>query len=285
MRCWGMVPLVLVARAIARLPQRALLWLAAVLSLLLWPLLASRRRVAAINLALCFRELSDRERRRLLHANQRATVMGALELLRAWYAPSSALVGLAHIEGLPRLQAALASGQGVLLFTGHFTQTELAVRLLSEALGRPVGGVIRRNNSACREAAFEQARSRVFGTTLEKKDVRGLLRTLRAGEPMVYLADQNFTYQNAFVPFFGVPAATLTSTPELVRRGRAQMLPFFFHRDADGCYCLRIEAAWPEWLDASAEQAAGGGLGHRGGIAFGVLLEQARFKARKALLF
>ena len=251
-----MTPLVLVARGIARLPQRGLLWLASLLSLLLWPALASRRRVTAINLALCFPELSAAGRRRLLRANQRTTVMGALELLRAWYAPSSALARFARIEGLPRLQAALATGQGVLLFTGHFTHTELAVRLLSEALGRPVRVVIRRHNSACVEATFEQARTRVFGPTLAKKDVRGLLRTLQAGEPVVYSADQNFTYQHAFVPFFGVSAATLTSTPELVRRGKAQMLPFWFHRDPDGRYCLRIEAAWPEWVGASPEQAA-----------------------------
>lgn len=251
-----MTPLVLIARGIARLPQRGLLWLASFLSLLLWPLLAGRRWIAAINLALCFPNLSDGERRRLLRANQRATVMGALELLRAWYAPSGALAGLARIEGLPHLQAALAAGQGVLLVTGHFTHTELAVRLLSEALGRPLSGVVRRNNSACLEKALEQARSRVFGATLAKKDVRGLLRMLQAGETVVYSADQNFTFQNAFVPFFGVPAATLTSTPELVRRGNAQMLPFWFHREADGRYCLRIETAWPGWMEASAEQAA-----------------------------
>jgi len=256
MRCWGLLPLVLIARGIARLPQPVLLRLAAAASLLLWPLLARRRRIAAINLALCFPELPEAELRRLLRANQRATVMGALELLRAWYAPSSSLAGLARIEGLPRLQAALAEGRGVLLFTGHFTHTELAVRLLSEALGRPVRVVIRRHNSACLEAAFERARARVFGATLAKKDVRGLLRTLQAGEPVVYSADQNFSYQHAFVPFFGVSAATLTSTPELVRRSHAQALPFWFHRDADGRYCLRIEAAWPGWIDADADQAA-----------------------------
>ncbi len=256
MRCWGMAPLVLAARGIARLPQGVLLQLAAVLSLLLWPLTVSRRRIAAINISLCFPELSAIERRRLLRANHRASVMGLLELLRAWYAPSSALVGLARVEGLPLLRAALAEGRGVLLFTGHFTHTELAVRLLSEALDRPLGAVVRRNNSACVEATINAARSRVSGVLIAKKDVRGMLRTLKAGEPLVYSADQNFTYQNAFVPFFGINAATLTTTPNLVRRSNARMLPFWFHREPDGRYCLSIEAAWPGWIDGSPEQAA-----------------------------
>jgi len=256
MRCWGMAPVVWLARGIARLPQWALLGLSGFFSALLWPLLSGRRRIAAINLDLCFPELSAAERRQLLRANQRATVMGAFELLRAWYAPSQSLAGMARIEGLPHLQAALDAGQGALLFTGHFTSTELAARLLSEAIGRPVGGVVRHNNSACLEQALQQARERVFKPVLEKKDVRGLLRALQGGAVLVYSADQNFTYQNAFVNFFGIQAATLTSTPELARRGNARMLPFWFHRDADGSYCLRIESAWPGWIDGSAEQSA-----------------------------
>ena len=55
---------------------------------------------------------------------------------------------------------------------------------------------------------------------------------------------------------FGVPAATLTSTPDLVRRGRAKVLPFWFHREPDGRYCLYVEEMWPGWLEASPEQAA-----------------------------
>jgi len=251
-----MAPLVLVACGIARLPQRVLLGLATVLSLLLWPLLGSRRRIAAINLGLCFPELPADERRRLLRANQRDSIMGVLELIRCWYAPSSALTGLvARIEGLPRLQEALASGHGVMLLTGHFTSTELAARMLSEAAGKPVIGIVRRNNSRCLEETFEKARSRV-GSTLAKKDVRGMLRALQGGGMLAYSADQNFNYQNAFVPFFGVPAATLTSTPDLVRRGRAIVLPFWFHREPDGRYCLSVEEMWPGWLEASPEQAA-----------------------------
>lgn len=244
------------ARLLARLPQALLWWLAGALTVLSWPLLGRRRRVAAKNLKLCFPELSPTARRALLRANQRATVMGVLELFRAWYAPSSALAGLAHIEGLPRLQAALDAGQGVLLFTGHFMHTELAVRFLCEALGRPLRCVVRRNNSDCLEAALERARSRVFGATLEKKDLRGLLRALQSGQGVVYSADQNFNYQHAFVPFFGVPAATLSTTPDLVRRGRAQMMPFWFHRQADGRYLLRIEAAWSDWLSSDPARAA-----------------------------
>ena len=254
--CGLIAPLEWLAAAIARLPQRLLLALGSSLTLLLWPLLGKRRRYARINLALCFPQLEDAQRSRLLRDNLRATVTGALELLRAWYAPSTALVGLAQVEGLEHLQAATASGRGVLLFGGHFTHSELAARLLAEASGQPVHVMVRRNNHRCLEDMFERARRRAFAGTVAKKDVRGLLKTLSRGGVVAYSADQNFNYQHAFVPFFGVPAATLVATPELAERGNAVVLRFWFHCDAEGKYRLRIEPQWSGWPSGDPETDA-----------------------------
>ncbi|HYM86837.1 MAG TPA: lysophospholipid acyltransferase family protein [Pseudoxanthomonas sp.] len=246
-RCWFIAPLDLLAGAIARLPQQAMLGLGALLAWLLWPWMGKRRRYARTNLTLCFPALDEAQRKRLLRDNLRATVTGALELLRAWYAPSSALAGLAEVEGLEHLRAATASGRGVLLFGGHFTHSELSARLLQELSGQAVHVVVRRNNHRCLEAMFDRARRSAFAGTIAKKDVRGLLRTLSHGGVVAYSADQNFTYQSAFVPFFGIPAATLTATPDLARRGNAVVLPFWFHRGEDSRYRLRIEAQWSDW--------------------------------------
>ena len=250
--CVFIRPFFFLAMLSARLPQKWLLRLANLACLACWPFLYRRRRVASINIELCFKNFSLVERQALFNSNLLATVTGIFELFRAWYAPSSTLSGMADIHGIERLQAAIAEGNGVLLLTGHFTSTELAVRLLSEALQKKIRGVVRQHNNACIAQLVTQARSRVFGVDIEKKDLRGLLKALRAGEVVAYSSDQNFNYQHAFVPFFGVPAATLTATPSIIERSGAAVLPFWFYRDATGRYQITIAEPWDNWPSGDA---------------------------------
>jgi KDO2-lipid IV(A) lauroyltransferase len=246
-RCWLLWPANLLSGAVARLPQRVLLALGTLLAWLAAPLLFRRRHYARVNLALCFPELDAPAQRRLLRATMRATAIGMLELLRAWFAPPARLRGLVEVQGLEHVHAAHAAGRGVLLLTGHFPHAELGGRVLADALQLPVAIVVRRNNGPCFERWIDAARRRVFADTIGKKDVRAMLRTLAQGGIVGLSADQNFTYQNVFVPFFGVPAATLTATAELARRSNAVVLPQWFVREADGRYRLWIEPPWQGW--------------------------------------
>ncbi len=250
--CIFIKPFFWLAMLSARLPQRWLMRAAKLFCLACWPFLYRRRRVASTNIELCFQNLSLPERQDLFNRNLLATITGVFELFRAWYAPAKTLAGLADIHGIERLSAALAEGKGVLLLTGHFTHTELAVRLLSEALNKKVRVVVRRHNNACIEHAFETARAKVFGDSIEKKDLRALLKALRAGDAVVYSSDQNFNYQHAFVPFFGIPAATLTATPNIIERSGAAMLPFWFYRDANNRYQITIAMPWENWPSTDA---------------------------------
>lgn len=249
----------LAASLVARLPQPVLLALGAGLTWLCAPLLRKRRHYARINLALCFPERTARERQRMVHTTMRYTVTGMLELLRAWFAPAARMRGLVRVDGdgIEHLHAAHAQGRGVLLLTGHFPHAELGGRALVEATGLPVAIMVRRNNHPCMERWIDAARRRVFDQTIGKKDMRALLRYLGQGGIVGFSADQDFTYQNAFVPFFGVQASTLTATSDLARRSGAVVLTQWFVREPDGGYRLWIQPAWEGWPsdDAVADAA------------------------------
>ena len=254
-RCVGWRALGAAATVLARLPQRATLALGTGLGVLLRPLLGRRWRVARVNLALCFAAESAVDRARRLREHQRALAIALLELLRAWFAPPSTLAGLADVEGLQHLRDAAAKGQGVLLLTGHLMHTELATRFVAEALGAPVGGVVRRyHRHPCLERLLDAARTRRLGPTVGKFDARGMARHLRQGGRLVYSADQDFREGHVFVPFFGVPAATFAGTPQLVRTGRAVVRFLSMARGADGRYRVRIA---DPGLDARLDDPAG----------------------------
>jgi len=244
---WPLYPLYPLIWLIVRLPQRGLLWLGGALAVLGWPLLGRRRRIAARNIALCFPELDEPARSRLLRANLRATVIGLLEMLRAWFAPDAALRGLYRIEGLQHLLAAREQGRGVLLLSAHFTCIELACRMLNVDASKQATMLVRRYDWKPLEAMIDHGRRAHAGQTLEKKDVAGLLRELKSGGDVLYGGDQDFSSQNVFVPFFGIPTSTLATTPRIVQRARAVMLPMWCRREPDGRYLLNIGAPWENW--------------------------------------
>ena len=170
---WPLWPIYPLLWLLARLPQSMLLGIGAVLAWFAWPFAGRRRRIAARNFALCFPEFSADQQHQLLRDNFRATVTGLLEMIRAWFAPSSRLHGLFNVEGLEHIEAARAEGRGVLLLSAHFTTVELACRLLNEVIQPPARMLVRRHGWAPLEALVDVGRRAHAVHTLEKKDIGG----------------------------------------------------------------------------------------------------------------
>lgn len=236
--------LALCAALIGRVPPRSWPACGRLLRWLATPLLRGRRRVVDRNLALCFPELSAPARAQLRREALDASLTGLIETLWAWAAPMDRARPRCRVDGLEALQACLARGQGALLVAGHFTPMELAVRLAADALGRPLPLVVRRQGRAWLEDWIDRGRRRYTGETFGKKDVAAAVRALRQGQPVGIAIDQDFRYQHAFVPFFGVPAATLATLPRMARAGRAEVFLFWFRRTAPGDYAIVFEP-WP----------------------------------------
>jgi len=253
--CLGSQLLGLLLGGLARLPAALRALLAVALDGPGRWLLRRRWRVAKANLARCFPD--DPPLR--LADHRRAFWRALLDLPRAWFAPAGRLAAEARIEGLAHLREAEAAGQGVLLLTGHLLHTEPGLRALVEVLAAPIGLVIRRHDRhPCIERLIDTARRARLGPTFGKSETRHLLRHLREGGRVAYLADQDFRDSPAFVPFFGVPAATFAGIPELLRAGRARLLFLAIHREAAGGYTIRIEPTGLESLrDDTAAFAAG----------------------------
>ncbi|HEY8586903.1 MAG TPA: LpxL/LpxP family Kdo(2)-lipid IV(A) lauroyl/palmitoleoyl acyltransferase [Rhodanobacter sp.] len=229
---------------IARLPQRALNTLGHWLGALVRRIPSGRRPIAATNIALCFPSLDANAHTALVDANLRDIGLMMTEFALGWLGSDRRIAGIpTRIEGLEHLAAARAQGQGVLLVGGHFSHLELCARLISRRV--PIAGMYRRMDSAVFEWVVLRARLRYADAMFDKDDIRGTVKYLRHGGILWYAPDQDMRSKDTeFVPFFGVPAATITATHHLARMSGAAVIPFF-HRRLPGSqgYALRLGEA------------------------------------------
>lgn len=202
-----------------------------------------RREIARVNLSLCFPELSDTGRHDLLNKHFDSLGMGLVETAICWFAPRAKLIPLAHLEGREHLEAALEKGRGVILLSAHFTTLEIGTTLL--ALNVPICAVYRSNKNPLFEALMHRARAGYAERAIARGDMHAMVRALRDNLPLWFAPDQDFGRKHSvFVPFFNVPAASLTATSRLAKLSKAQVVPFFSQRLEDGRgYSLTLQPA------------------------------------------
>jgi KDO2-lipid IV(A) lauroyltransferase len=241
---------------LARLPWPVQRALGRTIGGLLRRTLPARRRVAARNLELCFPELSAEARETLLRRHFEAIGIGLFEFARAWWGSVEPLRRGLVVEGLEHMEAARAGGRGVIVVSGHFTTLEVCGRLMCDHA--PLAGMYRPHAQPAMEWAVRRGRARYAAAMFTKQDLRGSVRHLKRGGLLWYAPDQDPSRgESVYVPFFGQPAHSLTSTHQLARMSGAALLFYQHARRDDGGYTLRqfpASEGYPS-SDATADTA------------------------------
>lgn len=242
-RHWPLWLLVATMAALAHLPWPLQRGLGRCLGGFLRLAMGSRRRIAARNLELCFPERDEAARARLLRANFAALGIGLFEFARAWWGPLAASRRGLRLQGLEHLEAAVAAGRGVILVSGHFTTLEICGRLLCDHV--PVAGMYRPHSQPALEWAVKRGRLRYATAMFSRAELRPAIRYLKDGGVLWFAPDQDTRRgDSVYVPFFGMPASSLTSTHQLARLSGAAVLAFAHERRADGGYDLHLSPAF-----------------------------------------
>jgi KDO2-lipid IV(A) lauroyltransferase len=238
------------------LPFRVLAVIGSAVGWALFWLIPERRRVARVNLEKCFPKLDGTAREALARAHFRAFGRSFVDRALLWWAPRERIERLVRIEGLEHLRAAMATpgGAPLLLFVPHFVGLDAGgTRLSCE-----VDGVSMYANQ--KDAKFSEllrrGRSRFGDQRLvsRQQGIRATLAAMREGRPFYYLPDQDYGPRDAlFVPFFGVPAATVPGLSRIARLAGARVLPCVTQMLPGGAgYRLRIEAPWDNFPSGDA---------------------------------
>jgi KDO2-lipid IV(A) lauroyltransferase len=234
---------ILFMRAIAPLP---LPWIRAfghAVGLVLYVLVASRRKVVDVNLRLCFPQWSERERGRVAREVFVHVAQAWFDRAWLWHGDPEVIRRRLVLTGAVR---ELAGTEGTILFCPHFVGLDAGVTTMSQQVPRRFVGIYTRQSNAIIDAWVLRGRFR-FGDSRpmsRSEGVRDIITALREGGVLYLLPDMNFGREESiFVPFYGVPAATVPSLSRFARLGRAKVVPLITKLTPAG-YEVRVLEAW-----------------------------------------
>ena len=139
------------------------------------------------------------------------------------------------MTGLEHLEAAQATGRGVLLLSAHFNSIEIGCRALAARM--PLNVMYRPTKNLLIGEFVHSRRAVQTRRAIPRDDVRTLIKALKDGDVVWYAPDQSFRKKGAeMVTLFGIPAATNTATSRIARMTNALVLPYFFERLPGGGY-------------------------------------------------
>ncbi len=231
-RYWGAALAIGLMRLGAWLPWRLKLAVGRCIGWLAWRLAKRRRRITETNIALCFPELDADAQRRLVRETFLANGIGILETATGWCRDPEHLRHRVTFKGQEHMARVQAQGRGALIIGVHFSTLDLGGALHS--LFFPADVVYRPHNNALFERFMTRARRRIFGTAIDRHDLRGVVRRIKSGHHVWYSPDQDFGRDvSVFAPFFGVDAASIKLTAKIARMTGAPVMPLMFHRNPD----------------------------------------------------
>lgn len=203
-----------------------------------------RMQIARRNLAFCFPHYTSGQIEEILCKNRESVGMAIIETGMAWFWSDKRILKWSKVEGLEHLKNQ-PEGTGVLFVGVHFLTLELGARIVG--LHHQGIGVYRPNDNPLLDWIQFRGRVRSNKAMLDRKDLRGMIKALKAGETIWYAPDHDYGRKNSvFVPFFAVEETCTTAGTRMLLRSapNTAVVPFTPMRNADySGYTVKISPA------------------------------------------
>jgi len=233
-------------KALAPLPLGWVRGLGWALGWLLFLIVPRRRHVVRVNLDLCFPQWTPDERRKLVPRVFIAFAQAWLDRSWLWHGDPE------RVRERVKLQGAVSELEGrepTVVFWPHFVGMDAGWTALTLDTTRPFMTIYTHQANRVVDEWILQGRQRFGEVRLFRRadGVKAVVSALRDGTPLCLLPDMNFgPEESIFVPFYGVPAATVPSLSRFARLGRAKVVPLLTRITPQG-YEVQVLPAWRDF--------------------------------------
>jgi len=193
---------------------------------LLFIVMGPRRKIALTNLRLCMPELTEARRVQLARQHFQAYSRSVFERAILWWASEKRLNRLIRIDPAPAVPVAEMTAKPTILLCPHFVCLDVAGASIAMVASASSMYVAQKNAVFDKVLRDGRARFRPVKLFTRQDGIKPIFRALKDKLPYFMLPDMDFGEKDAeFVPFFGIPAATLTATARIAAATGAQVMP------------------------------------------------------------
>lgn len=240
---WGNALGLGLMRLLARAPLPLVRGLGWVFGRTLHVVAGRRRRIARTNWALCFPDLPEAQRHAAVRQHFVHFAQAWLDRSWLWHGHPETVRRRLRLDGEV---AALAGDTPTVIFAPHFVGLDAGWTALTSQLDRRFCTIYAEQLNQSVDRWILEGRQR-FGQAHivpRRQGLKPLVAALRAGEPLYLLPDMDYgAADSVFVPFYDVPAATITSLSRFARLARAQVVPVISRLTAQG-YDITVLPVW-----------------------------------------
>jgi len=184
-----------------------------------------RRRIARVNINLCFPDMDEEEKKQLIRNNFRHQARSVLYYGLIWWAPKFILKKKIILKGQENIENVLSQNRSVIFMAAHSLGLEAAVA--AATMDYPSSGPFNPMKNKLVDWLVAKGRSR-HGGILYTRDagLRPIIKDVRGGCTMFYLPDEDLgADRSVFAPFFKVQKASVPVLGRLAKSCKADVLP------------------------------------------------------------
>lgn len=240
-----------ILRVFNLLPIKVTRFIAYLLGTLAYYIVRERCNVGLVNLTLCFPEMSEKEKKKIIKEHFRYLVAAGFEYGFVFFASKKQILKYIHLKNLHYLTD-FYQKKSIILLCPHFVGLDLgAIRLTQEVAGDSMYSRQRNNylNEKLKDARLRFIKDKGAKVFAQQEGLRPIIKRMRQTKSLFYyLPDQDLGEQHSvYVPFFAQKTcATVSALPKIVTMTDAVVVPSYVYFK-NGHYTMEFFPAWENY--------------------------------------